>query len=497
MKIFTTLKWITLITLAALALLLVWKASELKAFGNGVQAYMYGYPLVTAELTRRTVTAPGPWYAEGAKRRLGWAPMNQFAHYGRFPDDQTTEVVAPNSDTLYSTAWIDVSKEPLILHTPEMGQRWLLMRVLDGWSNSFASLGTRLHGHEAKDYAIVGPGWQGTLPDEVIKVQSATNLNWIIGTTYTKDETDFAAVHALQAQYKLTPLSEYGKPYTAAAGSTLAEAGFDPFVPVVQQVSRLSTQQYFDQLAALMSANPATAADAPMLEKLAGLGIVPGLHFDFSKLSEAQQRGLDNAVWFVKGIFEARAQGTQGELQQSDWQKSFFQGLVGLTNRLLLNTKNTWQIQLNLGRYGTNYPLRALVTLLGYGANGPDDAIYPLTTVDANEQALNGAQRYVLHFNKNELPPARDFWSATMYDMRGFFVANPLKRYAIGDRHPLSYNQDGSLDLWLQHADPGAGKTPNWLPAPEGDFKIMLRLYGPGPAVRNGSWVPPRILRLP
>lgn len=472
--------------LLALIAVCVWKAPQWLAFVRGVQAYLYGYPLVTSDVTRRVLTAPG------VKARMGTGPINRFAHVREFPDHRFRDVVAPNADTLYSIAWLDLSAEPLVLHQPDMGGRFVGFGLLDAWSNS-QSLGTRVYGPGPVDYAIVGPGWQGTLPAGMKRIDVPTPMAWFIGRTNTAGKADYAAVHALQDQYRLEPLSRHGQGALPAPEPGAVDAGMDLTTAVVTQVARMDAAQYFDRLARLMASNPPAAADAPMVQTLAKLGIVPGQPFDPGQLSAAQRRGLDDAVWFVRGFFEARAAGTQADPEVTPAQRWFFNQLVETINTRALNVQNGWTMPLNLGRYGTNYALRAIVTLVGFGANPAAEAVYPKTGVDAQGEALVGSRRYVLHFDKGQLPPAQAFWSLTMYDEASFFVDNPIGRYAIGDRDRLQLNADGSLDLLIQHDAPA--DTRNWLPAPPGRFNLMLRLYVPTADVLEGRWVPPAVTR--
>jgi hypothetical protein len=474
-------KRVLLALLLALAALCVWKGPQWLAFARGVQAYLYGYPLVTSDVTRRVLTAPG------IKQRLGTGPINQFNHVRVFPDDKFRDVVAPNADTLYSIAWLDLAAGPLVLHQPEMGPRYVLFGLLDAWSNS-RSLGTRVYGHGAMDYAIVGPGWKGQLPEGMTRIEMPTQMAWFIVRTGTAGRADYAAVHEIQDRYGLKPLEP-----RPVAQETAPDPSVDLVTPVVTQVARMSATQYFDRLAMLMVANPPAAADAPMLEILDKIGVHPGEHFEPSRLSAAQLRGLDDAVWFVRCLFETRAEGSQDKPERSGWQRWAFAKANAFLNDRLLNVHNGWIVPLNLGRYGTHYALRAIVTLIGFGANPPEDAVYPKTSVDAQGQLLEGSKRYVLHFSKEQLPPARAFWSLTMYDEAGFFIDNPLQRYAIGDRDKLKFNADGSLDLRIQHDAPA--DTANWLPAPSGRFGVMLRLYDPQPEVLDGSWLPPAVTR--
>ncbi|MBV8667175.1 MAG: DUF1254 domain-containing protein [Burkholderiaceae bacterium] len=481
---------------AAIAVAIVaWKGPQWLAFERGVKAYLYGYPLITADVSERVMTSP----EAQAAHRMGSALVNHLAHGRTFPDHRFTDVVAPNADTLYSIAWLDLSKGPMLLRLPDMHGRWVLMEVVDAWSNAFASLGTRNYGGAERTYALVGPGWSGSLPAGVTRVDSPTNIAWLIGRTYTAGAADYDAVHQVQDQYLLAPLTEPGKGEDTVSSGQVEDKPVDIKTPVVSQVAALGASEYFGRMAQLMKDNPPAAADAPMRANLAALSIEPGKAFRFDALSASQQRGLEDAVWFVRAMFDARAPGTQGDLAMGPLMgpitHAAFGGVTKLMNKMLLNVRNGWMEQLNLGAYGTNYPLRAIVTLLGYGANVAADAVYPMTTVDADGQKLDGANRYRLHFDKAQLPPAKAFWSLTMYNEKGFFIANPIGRYAIGDRDPMQYNEDGSLDILVQTDSPGVEHEANWLPAPSGPFKLALRLYEPKPEVLNGNWVPSAVQR--
>ncbi|KVU28426.1 hypothetical protein WK66_08865 [Burkholderia ubonensis] len=475
-------------------LFLVAKLPYLLAFERGVQGYLYGYPLVSMDLTRQVMTAPQA--ASGSHPKFGAGPINQVTNVGEFPDPVFRDVVAPNADTLYSIAWLDLKAEPLVLSMPDMHGRWVLMEVLDAWTNAYASLGTRQYGSGPRQYLIAGPDWAGTVPVGMVRIKSPTNMAWIIGRTYTKDAADFPAVHQLQAEYRLTSLSAFLNQPTRGAPVRETGGPVDTRTPVVTQVAGLDARSFFSNLALLMASSPPPSADARIVDVLAKLGIVAGRPLAWDRLDAATRKGLEDAVWFVRALFEARSPGTQGPTDTNRMQDAFFRWTNAAMNKVLLNSHNGWTIPLNLGRYGSNYALRAMVTLVGLGANVPEDAVYPSTFVDAEGNQLDGRNRYRLHFERNQLPPAKTFWSLTMYDSKGFFVENPIGRYTIGDRNDLHYNPDGSLDLWIQHVQPSADKTTNWLPAPAGNFKVYMRLYDPKTEVLENRWIPPAVQRI-
>ena len=430
-----------------------------------VDAYVYGYPLVTMELTRRSFTNVAKY---DGKR----APMGQFVNVPKYPPASDKRVTAPNADTLYSVAWIDVGKEPYILHVPDEHGRFYLMPMLSGWTDVFADPGKRTTGTAAGNFAITGPGWKGTLPAGVkAAYQSPTDIVWVLGRTYSPGTpADYAAVNAIQAQYKLTPLSAWGKPYKPPAG--VVNPAWDSTQPVRTQVDSMDGASYFRLLADLMKTNPPAAADAPMIATMAKIGVVPGQDFDPAKLTPAQSAAIQAAS------------------------KPAQSSIMALLTEMKLT--NGWTVMTTgMGNYGTDYRLRATVTAIGLGANRPQDAIYPVAATDADGKPFDGANRYVMHFAAGQLPPVDGFWSLTMYDADYFFVPNKLDRYTLSARNALKHNADGSVDLYLQASSPGAAKESNWLPTTQsGKFIPMLRLYWPKetpPSILDGTWKPPAI----
>ena len=425
------------------------------------EAYIFGYPLVLMEKTREKVTnVPSP--KETA------APMNILGKATKFPDYTFTDVVSANVDTLYTTGFIDLSKEPYILSIPEMGDRYYLMELVSAWTDVFASPGTRTEGGKAQNYAIVGPFWKGTLPENVKEIKSPTNLIWLVGrTATTATEEDYAEVHKIQEQYKLVPLSAWGTNYEPPK-ETPVDTNIDMKKSPVEKVNEMDAQIYYSLLAKLMKDNPPSSADKPMIEKLQKLGIVPGQDFDISKVDPAIKAALEESM-------------RTGPSKISELFKQFGE------------VKNGWNIEMKVGVYGTDYNNRAVVALIGLGANIVEDAVYIVTHIDADENALNGANKYVLHFDKGKLPPVKGFWSLTMYNSKQAFIKNPINRYAIGDRNKMKFNADGSLDIYIQYESPGKDKESNWLPAPQEEFNLMLRFYWPDKSILDETWLPPAV----
>jgi hypothetical protein len=430
---------------------------------TAVAAYIYGYSLVSVEMTRRVTT-------NAVKPEGLHGPMGQFANAREYPTAAFKDVTAPNADTLYSSAWLDLSQGPWILQLPDEHGRYYLMPMLDAWTNVFADPGARTTGTGAGEFAIVGPGWRGELPANVEELRSITNLAWIIGRTYcTGTPEDYAAVHAIQDQYKLVPLSAYGKPYTPPPGKV--DPSIDMKTPVREQVERMDTISFFRLLAELMKQNPPTPQDAPMVARLARIGLVPGQDFDASKLA-----GMPNIQDVPKlGVERIVAHYPASGTDVNGW--TFFKPA---------------------GAYGTDYIQRALITRYGLGCNIEADAVYPSARADSTGQMLNGANKYVIRFPRGQMPPARGFWSLTMYDAQWFFVANPLNRYTLSQRNALKADPDGTVPLFIQASNPGPDKEANWLPAPNGPFVLTMRLYWPKehpPSLLDGTWKPPAIVK--
>lgn len=439
--------------------------TEKEAAAIGVEAYVYGYPLVTMEMTRRVMT-------NVSTPKGTHAPMGQFVSLRQYPTAAFKDVVAPNADTLYSTAWLDLAKEPYVLTLPDEHDRYYLMPMLDGWTNVFQVPGKRTTGTKAQQYAITGPTWTGKLPAGVKQLKAPTNMVWILGRTYcigTPD--DYQTVHALQDKYKVVPLSAYGKDYTPPAGKV--DPGIDMKTPVRDQVNKLSAADYFKLLTDLMASNPPAKADAPLVAKLAKIGIVSGQSFDLTKQGAAVAKGLDRAPK------EALEQIT-GHLKKAG------------------KIVNGWVYPIPAGVYGTDYLQRATIAYFGLGANRTQDAIYPTSETDASGKVYEGAHRYIMTFPKGQMPPVNGFWSLTMYNADYFFVDNSLNRYTLSSRNKLKENEDGTVTLYIQHESPGKDKESNWLPAPQGRFVLMMRMYWPkekAPSILNGTWSPPAVTR--
>ncbi|WP_338441831.1 DUF1254 domain-containing protein [Synechococcus elongatus IITB4] len=448
---------------APMPLLAQAQISEQAARTIGVDAYLYFYPLVTMDITRRQLSnAPA-----GASDFAG--PPNTFVNVKTYPPADFKGVVRPNFDTLYSSAWLDLTKEPMVVSVPNTNGRYYLLPMLDMWSDVFASPGWRTTGTQAQDFLLAPPGWSGTVPSKVTRINAPTPFVWIIGRTQTNGTDDYAAVHKIQAGYKITPLSQWGR--TVTSPPFVLDTTIDMKTPPKEQVDGMDAATFFAYAAELLKVNPPHITDQPLIAQLKRLGFEAGKSFD-----------LKSATPEVQKAFATVPQDAQKLMTQK------IPTLATVTNGWSMNTTT-------MGVYGNYYLKRAIIAQVGLGANLPEDAIYPLNIADSTGKPLDGVNTYKLRFTKENLPPVGAFWSVTLYDQAGFQVANPLNRFAVSSWMPFVYNSDGSLDLYIQNESPGKDKEANWLPAPKGPFNLTMRLYAPASQAINGEWNPPPVLR--
>jgi len=435
--------------------------SEDEARAIAVDAYVYFYPLVTMDVTRKQLTNMAP-----GKGVLG-GPMNMFVNMEAFPPADFRSVVRPNFDTLYSSAYVDLTKEPVIVSVPDTNGRYYLLPMLDMWSDVFASPGSRTTGTQAGDFLITPRGWSGTIPAGVARIEAPTPYVWIIGRTKTDGPADYPEVHKIQAGYKVTPLSRWGKAPLPVA--VHIDPAVDMKTPPKTQVDTMPAAKYFTYAAELLKLHPPHLTDQPIIAQMKRIGIGPGKSFDFEKLDAVVKKALADAP--------AEAQ------QLMTWKVAT---IARVANGWSMNTDT-------MGVYGNYYLKRAIVAKLGLGANLPEDAIYPQNLGDSAGKPLEGVNKYTIHFAKAATPPVNAFWSITLYDAEGFQVANTLNRFAVSSYMPFNINTDGSLDLYFQNESPGKDKEANWLPAPKGPFNLTMRLYSPQLDALTGKWNPPAV----
>jgi hypothetical protein len=424
-----------------------------------LQAYIYGYAPVAMAATRAVQTA-----VPDATSSPGKAPINQFSRSTTLATPSNRTVVRPNSDTLYTSAWLDLTDEPIVLHVPPTGDRYVVLPMLDAYSNEFASVGSRTTGSNGGDFLIVGPRWSGDPPDGITDlIHAPTNTVWIIGRTLVHGESDLNTAVGLTEQYQLVPLSAYA--------DFLRTGHYDPptGVPVeppdpafdgtpVTSGSGFSGPAFFDRLADV------DAHDPPPPDQL-------------ETATALVQNGSARKDELAPDLV---AQAVMTEVQRA---------------AATATRKNGWASNQNLGDYGTDYVVRAAAARLGLGATLAEEAMYLNTTADPGGQPLQGSTTYALHFAPGQAPPANGFWSLTVYDQNGFLVENPIGRYSLGSETGPVFNPDGSLDVVLQHDQPPPGSVTNWLPTPDGQFTLSLRLFWPAAAALSGEWVPPPLER--
>jgi hypothetical protein len=344
---------------------------------------------------------------------------------------------------------------------PDAADRYYLLPLYDMWTDAFAVPGSRTSGTDEHHFAVVPPGWRGELAEPLEPIQAPTPVLWIIGRIQTNGPADYGAVHAVQDGLRITPLSRW--PGEVAPITARIDRAVDMETPPMTQVDSMSAREFFTLASKLMREHPPHVTDWSILARMRRAGITPGEAVDVS--------GLDDVPQLARSVM-------QNALPQ------------------LARVVNGWQMNTDsVGVYGDFYLKRAIVAMIGLGANPVDDAVYPLSMADADGAPIDGAHDYILHFEASELPPVEAFWSVTMYDAEGFQAANELNRFAIGDRDDLTFGTDGSLDLYLQHERPATERVPNWLPAPRGPLGVTMRLYAPRPEVLDGRWAPPPIRR--
>jgi hypothetical protein len=412
-------------------------------FAAAVAAYVYGIAPVSVNATTQRF------------------PQNQLVSIAALTDPTVRTVVLPNHDTTYTVGRLQLSQGPRVLDVPNTAGRYYVIQLLDAYSNTFAYVGRRTTGTRAGSYAVVPPGFKGSLPAGVKRIQSPTNLVWVLGRTLVQDEADMPAVAALMGGYKVTALDAWTAGQRQAP---LVLGGFPTVAPVVIPQGLA----YFAKLGEILSSDPAPKRDACALKAFARAGIGPG--------KAPTGTALVTAVRAGKGIVR-RAE------RRAD--------------RFGARRNNGWVLPgPYVGAYGRNYLGRAVIATAALGANTRPETVYPLAVDDVKGRPLSGRHRYTIRFPRGQLPPADAFWSVTIYGKDRYLVPNPIDRYAIGDRTKgLRRGRDGSLTIYVQHRRPSGAAAANWLPAPSGSFRLAMRIYEPRRSVLEGRWLPPPVQR--
>lgn len=459
-----------------------------------VDAYLYAYPMVLMEATRRASTQVQTSLA-------GRAPMNQFGHRTVFPEPGATDVGWPSVDMLYSSLWYDVSRQPLLVRVPASGGRYYSLSLLDMWSDEYAVRGTRVTGNGEQSFMIVGPNWQGNAPYGTDVVRSPTGVGWLLARIQTGGAAEYGAVNTFQASMTASPMTApapapalvtpqrrgAAKPVTwpqqqaPEMGNTVGGSTPMPYRSSItwdtqgspgQQVAAMDPATFFSVFAELLRVNPPHDNDNAILYQMRRIGLVGPQPFFYDRLDPAVRQALIDA----RPIAGRR---------------------IADTVHRLGTPRNGWRSVLSgIGTYGTDYTRRAAIAYAGLGATTPNEAIYPVTAVDEDGRRLDSGEDYVLHFDKAQLPPVNASWSLTLYNADNNLAPNTMGRYGLRSTDSLKYNTDGSLDIYIQRDNPGSSKTSNWLPTPnQGNFTLNMRLYSPKDLALDGDWAPPPVER--
>ncbi len=445
--------------LTAILILTVASIASVKLIKQSANAYVFGYPLVLMELTRKSMTADSPANARS----------NSLAHMRAFPDHNFRQVVRPNDDTLYSVAWFDLTKEPMIISTPA-SDRYYVLPFMNAWTDVFATVGTNSTGNQATNAVLVGPDWKGALPDGPNVIKAPTNMVWMIGRIQTNGKDDIPNVAAFQDQMSITPLSQWpqGKPNARSIIENFDD--IDTRNNPKAQIDALSADDFFNMLSTLMAKQPAREHDQLAIENLAKIGVNPGWRVDVNAI---QKHLIQLGVSLANDKMHEAIDSQSASPVENGW----------------IMWRDT------IGQTGTHYNIRAGVAMAGLGALPISEAAYASTSIDNKNQILKGKNQYKIHFPAGQIPPAKAFWSLTLYDVDGFMVQTELNRYLLGSRDPLIFNTDGSLDLHIAHTQPTTAES-NWLPAPKDQFTLMLRMYSLDKNFYDGSWKIPFVERI-
>ncbi len=442
------------------SLITLLRAQEETAFHLGVSAYIWGYSLVgTERLQRDRILQASPGVPQAA--------LNQFGHVRELRDADYKKIATPNNDTIYSHAYLDLRKEPIVVTVPEVKDRYYVLPLLSAYQEVFGSIGTRETMGDAGSYAIVGPGWEGQLPDNIHRIDSPSNMVIVWGRVAVNGSNDLKNARAVQDSFVLTPLSSYTEnPTTPQPDWEASEnrANLTLWTPKSGVPESLS---FFYELGEAMKLTPLRPEDTAVVEQFQAIGLTTKKGFDIERLSNATIIGLSRAIAAAELMIDGSA--------NSDGQ------LV-----------NGWFFNNRTGIFGNDYLFRAAIAKWYAGANKPEEAMYYVAKTGNDGKPFNGASAYSIHFETP--PPARAFWSLSMYNaFDGSLVKNSISRYSIGDRtEGLLTNPDNSIDIQIQQHEPSQS-TNNWLPAPSAGFYLVLRLYMPESEVVSGQWAPPQV----
>ena len=429
------------------------------------RAFVWGYPLVRAAQLRINTTRPDDPYSPRPPQVAG-APLNAIGHATRLSDPTTRLGVAPNNDTLYSLAWLDLSQGPFVLESPDFGDRYYVFQFGQADSSADRSLGHRTHGGQLPPVFIHGPDFTAATPPGMVAIAARYRYLMIAGRILVTGADDLPAVWALQKRIRLRTEVDYRADAPSPNPPPAQRRLIDP------ARSAPKALEFLEMLGAVLQDLGLRPEDKAIVESLGGIGLNEEHGFLTDGLGPAWQSALAEGLAAGEAMVRAKT--------------------YDLGRKI-----NGWSINYAGARFGDDYLLRAAVAMDQIYIVEPEAALYPSGRVDSDGAALDGRNAYRIRFAAGELPPVGAFWSITLYYAKGFMVPNEIDRWAIGDRTPgLVFGPGQSLELRVQHVRPGGVLAANWLPAPEEPFMLLMRLYEPKPAILSGAWVPPKIERI-
>lgn len=431
------------------------------------EAYIYAFPMMENYRTMyaQAVDRSAPSYS---------APFNELVPKTKLLGPEFKDIVRPNNDTMYAGGWLDLRAQPMVITVPAVKDRYYSVQLVDMFTHNFAYVGTRATGGEAGSYVVAGPQWQGSKPGDTKEVfRSESNFVYCIIRTEVDGPGDVAAVIELQKRYRLTPMNVFlGRSRVpAAAGITFPR----------YEANKAKSAAFIDLLNFLLTQVVIAPEEQELMTRFARIGIEPGALSASLRHTAEIRNAVDAGVG--QGIVEiSNALAGQGELPGVTTRSDH--GWKGVTG--LFGPGNVMR---------SRYLARAAGAMVGLYGNDAIEAYYPIGNSDGEGNSLDGAtHHYVMRFEKDEMPPVDAFWSMTMYGLPDqLMVANPIKRYSIGDRSKLNYGKDGSLTIYIQREAPVAQQKTNWLPAPDGRFSLQFRMYLPRPEALDPLYLPPAI----
>lgn len=426
------------------------------------EAYIYAFPMIDHY---KMMFAMAMYKESGAYE----APFNTLVNKSILLGPEYTTIVRPNNDTFYSAIWLNLTGEPMVLKVPAIvDKRYYSFQIIDMYTYNIDYIGTRATGFDAGAYLFVGPDWEGETPEGINKViKSEGNYLIALGRTQVSGAGDIDNAKAVLAAYQLESLSEF-----LGTGSTVQAKA--PNFPVYNP-EKAKGIEFISYLNALMADGSIHESEKELFEKFAKIGIDPGKAFDPTSMDPTIVNAINEGIASAEAKIEAEG-ANLGE-RKNGWQ--MISGAFG--------TREAMQ-----GKYLT----RAAAAYFGLWGNTLEEAYYPETSVDGMGDALDCSKHsYVLHFDKSEIPPVKAFWSLSMYKLpEQLFIENEINRYVISSAtEGLKYNEDGSLDVYIQKDNPGKDKVSNWLPAHDGLFSLQARLYWPNPDALDPLYVMPAI----